>query len=374
MTTKTNQPTLEFPLETDSIAIPMSLRTWQVVVVVALLVVIAVPRFMARVERFKPTRDWRTPVAVTEDYWQWSRWKERAESQGDVLVVGDSVVWGEFAKPSETLSAQLSVQAQATSNSTTFANLGLKGLYPIALRSLLQHSPPRGRTLVWFNPIWMTSPRRDLQESNPDGLNHTQLVPIWNSPPADTANLEQRLGRWTGLRFEPWRWREHWKLDDLEGRDFATWSIKHPNRWPWQATDWSVQIPLDAPQSALPMRRASEGTRPERLRSYDWVSVDESLQAGAFEGMIADLAQRDVEFCVVVGRLSPAGRTQECVEREREIAQAIAERCEALGVLTLFASAEEAWMADASHPSPEGYRVQAQELWSEPKFRDWALK
>lgn len=374
MSDHSESPQLQFPLETESIAIPLGLRQWLVVIGLAVAIVVAIPRVWKRQEQFDPHESWRMPVALTEDYWQWNRWLEETQEQGRIPMLGDSVVWGEFARPTETLSMQLSGVANENGTTASFANLGLKGLYPIAMERLVDRYSPKHCAVVLFNPIWMTSPRRDLQESNPDGMNHSLLVPQWSSPPAYQATFEERISRSMNLRLDSWQWRQHWRLDDLEGKDWATWSMRHPHLMPWQATDCSVREPEDEPQSQVPNAASRNVARTSTLRTYEWVDVGSSLQWDAFERMLVKLSQRGVAVSVLVTSLDPSGRTEACVSREYELVDQVMARVVGTGATAIRIAPQPAWMADASHPTPDGYRAQATLLWSDSEFRSWVMQ
>ncbi|MCA9104568.1 MAG: hypothetical protein KDA83_04015 [Planctomycetales bacterium] len=369
-------PTLDFgEPEWESVAIPLHGRGWLVVVIVMIAVVFLLPRLWSVWEPFEPTANWRTPSATSEDYWQWQRFQSVAESEGQVLLLGDSVTWGEYARPNETLSAELN----RLSGEATFANLGLQGLYPISQRELLRIAPPQGPVLLLFNPIWMTSERRDLSWDEEAPINHTLLLPQFDyRVRAYQPRLEERLSRYVELRFEPWRIRQHWRLDDLEGKDWATWNRAHPGAWPWDTLDRTVQAPLDQPHSRPMVRRtnspgsAAEGSgRSVPLSTYAWVSPKESLQFEAFRDMVDDLRARHITVAVLVSSLSPTGRSAECLDQEAALRRELTDELRLREITVFELAVDGEWMADASHPSPAGYQAQATALWSDPAFQRW---
>ena len=102
-------------------------------------------------EGFTPGSDYRLPYELSSDYWLWRRHCGQACDQGKVLVVGDSVIWGHYVPPNESLAHYLN----EFSGGDRFANLGLDGTHPAALAGLLKYygAGLSGRTVVLhFNP------------------------------------------------------------------------------------------------------------------------------------------------------------------------------------------------------------------------------
>lgn len=346
---------------------PLSVRGWSGVLVVFVLVVIGLPRAWVAVESFDPELNWRQPTRVAEDYWQIHRWLRAAERKESIVILGDSVVWGEFAKPNETLAAHLSM----INGENEFANLGVQGLYPVALLGLLKIEAPRSPPLLLFNPIWMTSARRDLSllasERETVSVNHQALLPQWiGSPVSYRATLEERLSRWGLQQSQLRRWSNHLSYEHLDGQDLPTWLRAHPSRFPWQASDGIVLGPEDEP--GQPIRRR---LIPENSISYEWVEPDDSLQYQAFLKCVELLSQHGKPPCVLLASLSSSGRTPECLNSESQIAQRLRDDLEQrqIAVVNLKASSEV--MADASHPTPDGYRAWAETIQHESAFQTW---
>src|ERR1700677_3127507 len=76
-----------------------------------LLFALFVPSLWDLVEDFPLETDYRVPRDLKQDYWLYQRFARRAASKYDGFVVGDSVVWGVFAKRPQTLSHYLNKQA-----------------------------------------------------------------------------------------------------------------------------------------------------------------------------------------------------------------------------------------------------------------------
>src|SRR5438874_12439283 len=111
------------------------------------------------------------PHEISNDYWLYERYANAAVNQCDTLLLGDSVVWGEYVTPQETLSHYLNELAAGK----RCANLGLDGAHPLALAGLVEHyaaGVAAKKVLLQCNPLWMSSRRADLQDEKAAEFNH----------------------------------------------------------------------------------------------------------------------------------------------------------------------------------------------------------
>src|SRR5262245_54362433 len=79
-------------------------RQWLAAALIVLLILAVTPPLWKRIERFETGSDYRMPYALSGDYWLYRRWLERVAGPDRVLVLGDSVVWGEYVRPEGTVS------------------------------------------------------------------------------------------------------------------------------------------------------------------------------------------------------------------------------------------------------------------------------
>ena len=348
-----------------SIAIPISPRGWIWVIAVTVVCLWCIPRFIRRYEQFEPTPHWRMPTRYAEDLELTARRLAIAGNRGEVIWLGDSVIWGEYARPSETLPASMEKHFP----SSRFANLGLEGLHPLALHGLVELFPQwqDRAVIIHFNPIWMTSPRRDLRVPEVGTINHVALLPQFRrSIPAYTGSWEDRIATWLGREVSLWRWTSHMRMVYFEGRDPVRWMTEHPTQWPAFAEGSASLIPDDAPSSRTRRRVVSANAM-----TYDWIAPGESLQFAAFVELLEFLARHQVRCYCIVGRLGPAGRTSDCLVKEAELRGELQELLERLRIPFHVVSNTVVEMADASHPTPAGYQVIAQELAHDPTLIEW---
>src|SRR5687767_4514597 len=99
----------------------LTLPQWAAVAVFGVALSLAAPRIWPVLEPLEAGKTYRVPYELSNDYWHYARWAERAVETHDTVLIGDSVVWGQYVKPGETLSDHLN----ALSGGPNYANLGL---------------------------------------------------------------------------------------------------------------------------------------------------------------------------------------------------------------------------------------------------------
>src|SRR5262245_57218656 len=142
-------------------AVRLSARHWLAVAVIVAVVLVGTPWFWQRIEKFDTGPDYRIPYALSKDYWLYERRLEDI-TLTNIVVIGDSIVWGEYVRPDGTLSHFLS---QQSSQPGKFVNAGVNGLFPLAFEGLIRHygQPLRNRKVILHcNVLWMSSPKADL--------------------------------------------------------------------------------------------------------------------------------------------------------------------------------------------------------------------
>ena len=123
----------EIPFSSNGIR--LSIGQWIVVAVICCAAVILIPAAWERLDDFSPGKDYRQPYELSNDYWQYQRYCRLACIDDDIVVIGDSFVWGHYVPKDNTLSHYLNEQV----GSELFANLGLDGIHPAAMEGLLRY-------------------------------------------------------------------------------------------------------------------------------------------------------------------------------------------------------------------------------------------
>src|SRR4051812_10698183 len=116
-------------------AMRLNAHCWFATIFTVVVVAVTTPHVWKRIERFDTGPDYRIPYGLSRDYWLYERRLERIP-QTNVVVIGDSVIWGEYVKPDGTLSHFLSEEAGVPA---TFVNAGIDGVFPLALEGLVRY-------------------------------------------------------------------------------------------------------------------------------------------------------------------------------------------------------------------------------------------
>ncbi len=343
----------------------LSVREWIVGGIVVVAALGLLPILWERTEEFLPGEDYRIPYRLSNDYWLFDRYSRRAGSEGKVLVIGDSVIWGHYVKKEDTLSGQLNRLA----GGGKFANMGVDGIHPAALAGLLEYygkGISNGRVILHCNLLWMASEKHDLQTSEPFHFNHPKLVPQFVPDiPSYAAPYSQRLGV-LAERLLPFRkWAEHLRVAYFDGVDIPAWTVQHPYEDPVGAVLGGLPSPADRPR-----RRPVPWTaRGSAEHDFPWVELSGSLQWRSFRRAVETLRSRNNAVFVLVGPFNEHMLTEASLarysDRKGEVEAWLRREKIAYYSSPVLPSAQ---FADASHPLADGYAMLAGDLWRNESF------
>jgi hypothetical protein len=344
---------------------------WLIVAAALLTLVGLGPFVWDHIDGFNPGGDYRVPYELSNDYWLYHRYCHRVCEQERILVVGDSVVWGHYVEPDQTLSHYLN----ELSGSNKFVNLGADGTHPAALQGLLRHyaADIHGKTvLLQLNPLWMSSSKHDLQTTKEFRFNHPELVPQFTPKiPCYKALLSARI-RIAMRREMPFaNWTSHMRAAYFQNLDLAAWTIEHPYDCPIMAMTQKLPEPR-APER--PPQGPSSNKEP-RKQDMAWVDLDSSLQWRFFRGAVQLLLERGNKVFVLVGPFNEHMLTDQNKAIYGKLKDGIEAWMQANNIPYLIPAAlpPECYV-DASHPPAEGYALLAKTLMESPSFKALMLK
>jgi hypothetical protein len=343
-------------------------RQWLLVAGALLTLVVAAPAVWERIETFQPGGDYRLPYALGDDYWLYRRCCRRACEQSKVLVIGDSVIWGHYVNPDQSLTHCLNELA----GGDRFANLGVDGIHPAAMEGLIRYygqDISQQSVLLHLNPLWMSSPRHDLRTTKEFHFNHADLVPQFTMTiPCYRASLSARIGIAAKREIPFFGWLSHVQAAHFDGLSLSAWTIRHPYGNPFKTT----RGPLPDAAAADPPPQASR-THPESSRQEtDWVELDDSLQWRFFRRAVGLLRERGNRVFVLVGPFNEHLLDDHSRGVYAEMKEGIEAWLRENDVPSLAPSAlDPASYVDASHPHAESYALLARMLMESPAFRSW---
>ena len=356
----------EVPFGANSLR--LSTLEWLITIAIVSTILIAAPLVWKRSVPFTARPDFRVPYDLSDDYWIYSRLSQSVKKQQEILIIGDSVVWGEYVRPNETLSHYLNQHP----GKERFANGGLNGTHPLALRGLIDDfckSVSDSHVILHCNLLWTSSPERDLRGEKELSFNHPRLVPQfapWLS--CYKATVNERVGVVIDRRVAYRSWVHHFRVACFEGQDVHSWTLEHPTSNPLRQLEFKQPAPTDSAHS----RPASWLQRGIPRQDMAWVNLNKSLQWGAFRSSVRTLESRGNRVFVIIGPFNEHMLTPDSQTRYRSARQQVeswlAENQVAYYAPTPLPTDE---YGDASHPLRDGYVRLAKNLHQHAAFRAW---
>ena len=363
----------------------LNARQWAITFVIWGLVLLLTPWVWGRLERFDTGIDYRIPYQLSKDYWLYGRRLRQVTGPDHVLVLGDSVVWGEYVAPDGTLSHFLNQEAQATNR---FVNLGLNGLFPLAQEGLVNYycQPLRHqKVIVQCNVLWMTSPKADLSLDKEEPFNHSRLVPqFWPRIPCYRADANERLSAIIQRKVGFLQWVGHLQNAYFDQMSILSWTLQddgaNPPRYPNVYKIPLAQISLTVPSA--PPDDPQRGPKSPRHKPwsldgqgttrFEWVDLEASLQWRAFQRMIGRLRERGNDVLVVLGPFNEHLMAEDNRPAYRKIRDGIAAWLRQNQIPAVVpATLPSELYADASHPLTAGYELLAKRIYADEHFHKW---
>ncbi len=363
----------------------LNARQWLLALALVAGVMVLTPPLWERLERFDTGPDYRIPYSLSKDYWLYGRRLAGVCDARHVLLLGDSVVWGEYVLPDGTLSHFLNREAGVTDR---FVNAGVNGLFPLALEGLMaSHGGAlRGQKVILHcNVLWMTSPKADLSSDDEDSFNHSRLVPQFSPRiPCYKADANERLGAWVEQRVPFVAWVSHLQNAYFGQKGILNWTMENdgvsppncPNLWRNPLSPITMAVPSgvrdDAKRGPKSRRHKPWFAGGATRTRFEWVPLDASIQWGAFRRLVGTLRERGNDVLVVLGPFNEhlmADESRRTYEKVRaDIGHWLAQQ--QIPHVTPALLPSELY-ADASHPLTDGYAQLAKQIHGDEIFGKW---
>lgn len=358
---------------------------WIMTLLITAVFVLLTPKIWERVERFETGPDYRVPYELSKDYWLYGRRLRQVAQPGKVVLLGDSVVWGEYVLPDGTLSHFLS---QITGATDRFVNGGLNGLFPLAQEGLIDSygaSLRNQKVILHCNVLWMTSPKSDLSAPKEEQFNHSRLVPqFYPRIPCYRADANERLSAVLERHVEFLSWVGHLQDAYFGQKSVLSWTLEDdgasPPGYPHAWKNPLAQITFTVPSA--PARDPQRGPDSPRHKpwssdgrgttTFEWVSLDRSLQWRAFQRIVGELRDRGNDVLVVLGPFNEHMLAEENRVPYRELRDGIAAWLRQNRIpVVVPETLPSALYADASHPLTKGYELLAKGVCEDGTFQNW---
>jgi len=350
----------------------LSVFQWIVALGLVGVLLYLVSVFWVGVERFEAGSDYRFPYQLSNDYWLYNSYCQRVCAGEKTIIIGDSVMWGQYVKRDQTLAHYLNELAGRDS----FANLGIDGGHPAALCGLIEYygsAISKKRVILHLNPLWMSSKKHDLQVSKEFRFNHPRLVPqFFPEIPCYRASISERIGIIIERNVPFLGWRRHLQLayfKDENGicRSLPEWAMAHPYDNPFGV--FTLEINNFTKELCYEAKPWNE--RSATKLDLSWVELKTSLQWSLFQRLVKILQERKNSILVVVGPLNEHMLDEKSLAAynkiKRDIEVLLKEKNVAYYIPSVLPIES---YADISHPLSDGYALLAEQLFDNDVIRD----
>ena len=365
----------------------LNLRQWAVVLVVVTLVALVTPRLWKHLERFDTACDYRIPYQLSNDYWLFEWRLQQSAAAKPIVVLGDSVVWGEYVKADGTLPHFLNQQAAQPER---FINAGVNGLFPLSLEGLLRHyggALHRRKVIVVCNLLWLSSPKADMQDDKAQDLNHAALMPpFFPDIPSYQPDASSRLSAVIGQHIGLFGWANHLQCAYFNQQSLTRWTLDadpnqplcYPNTYKNPLSQITLSVPSgladDAVRGPGSGRHKPWTTAGSRQTSFEWVKLDSSLQWAALQRSVGLLRARGNDVLVLVAPFNEPMMTEPGVLAYRKLRGGISSWLDQQHVPHVVPeSLPSELYADASHPLSAGYELLARRVYQDDAFQAWYI-
>ncbi|MBT4482690.1 MAG: hypothetical protein HOC71_03320 [Candidatus Latescibacteria bacterium] len=352
----------------SSNTIRLSWKNWVVVICIFILIFSLFPQFWGAIEKFNPSSSYRLPYILSSDYWMFRQWCKSACTEYPALIIGDSVVWGQYVRKDRTLSHFLNDMA----GKDMFANTGVDGIHPAAMVGLINYfgkDIEHKNVIINLNPLWMSSIKHDLSSEEEFRFNHPRLVP---QIIPDIACYRPSFNVIMGVVLERnipfFSWLNHIRINHFENLNIQNWNIQNPYVNPLSVINLEIPVPDNNPKSK-PITWQERGIK---TQNFPWIPADESFQWSSFKRVIKILIERENNIYILFGPFNPYILTEESYQRFQSMKSDM-EKWFLENNLSYYSVPDlpSDYYADGSHPLKEGYKKIAVDLFKTESFKKW---
>jgi len=310
--------------------------------------------------------------ARMSDYWAYSQWIRAARANFRIFQIGSSLVWGQEVPNTETLTHFINSEL----GRDDVANLGIDGLTNAAMVGLFKHYGRRLRDaniILEFNPLWMSTPRRDLRGQGDDvwQFHHPRLVPQFDRRISYYRNLDERIGYALEPRLRLPPFVRHLMVSSFENKSIGAWLMDHPYRFP----------PAAVAFTAAPMMKDRQGlgtpwsSRKEaQIRDDPFLKIGESVQWELYLKALRVLKKRGNNVFILLGPYNSYCLTEASRGHLFAMMDEVKKKLAELGYSYFDATRDllpSGQFADQCHLLRDGHVLLARALVKDAAFQKW---
>jgi len=352
-------------------AVVLTLREWLAAVLLSAAAIAVVYYGWGSWERYEPGPDHRETcwAELQSDYWAYMRWCKYARDHYDILLMGDSVIWGQEVPNNETISHYLNEYI----GREAVANLGNDGLFMAGLSGIVRHyGDYLGDTnvIIQCSPLWMASPRRDLHGEKKSQYHHPRLIPQLDPRINYYHDLNTRLGYLSEHVFRVFPFVRHLMANYYDNTSISGWMMEHPYSDPFAAITFR-----SSPVMAEKQGRGIDWEAKEmKMADEPFLDPAESIQFGLFLDAVEGLKKKNTRVFIMIGPYNQHYLVPESRERLFAMVEKIKAVFDERGYQyfdTFTVGLPSDTFGDSCHLLREGHDMLAKKMAADPAFRKW---
>ena len=356
----------------NSNAMLLGLRKWAATVLIVVVFASVVYYGWDGWEYYQPGSDHRETCWAERqsDYWAYIRWLKTARERYPVLLLGDSVIWGQEVDNDETISHYIN----RFLGEDLVANAGNDGLHMAGINGIVTHYGDNfdgANVIVQFSPLWIGNLTRDLRGERKSRPHHPQLIPQLDPRINYYNDLNTRIGYLSEYVFPIFPFVRHIMVNYFNNKSISKWVMDNPYSNPFAAINFV----------ATPVMAKSQGasidwiTKKMKMSSDPFIDIDDSIQFECFMHALETLrTDRNANVFILLGPFNEYHLLPDSHDGfDRVLDQAKARFAE-MGIPfydTREAGIPSDTFADSCHLLREGHVTLARGLTGSVAFREW---
>lgn len=349
----------------------LSLREWLVTLVLFAVVTGIIYYGWDSWEHYAPGPDHRETcwAELQSDYWAYMRWCRYAKEHYDIMLIGDSVIWGQEVRNDETISHYINEFL----GEDKVANLGNDGLFMAGMNGFVKYygdHMENTNVILQCSPLWMASKRRDLRGDKTYRYHHPRLIPQFSSRIEYYHDLNTRLGYLMEYYFRVFPFMRHLMANYFENKSVSRWMMDHPYMSPFSAITFEA-----APVMAEIQGRGLDWeTKGIKMSEDPFVSPDESIQFECFMNAVKELKKKNAKVFILIGPYNHHYHVPESRKRLFALIDELKSIFDELGYPyydTFQIGLPSKTFGDSCHLLKEGHSMLAKELVKDESFQKW---